>query len=81
MQTIRLEVEDSKVDIVLNIIKNLKDNIVSKYEIINNERENRDFINISQKSLEQVWDNQEDSIYDKFLQQVWCSSCKVSFCE
>lgn len=70
MQTIRLEVEDSKVDIVLNIIKNLKDNIVSKYEIINNERENRDFINISQKSLEQVWDNQEDSIYDKFLQQV-----------
>lgn len=70
MQTIRLEVEDSKVDIVLNIIKNLKDNIVSKYEIINNERENRDFINISQKSLEQVWDNQEDSIYDKFLQQI-----------
>ena len=27
MQTIKLEIEDSKVDVVLNIIQNLKDNI------------------------------------------------------
>jgi len=67
MKTIHLEVEDSKVDVVLNIIQNLKENIVSKYEIINDNIENKDFINISQQSLEKVWDNKEDSEYDKFL--------------
>ncbi len=72
MQTIKLEIEDSKVDIVLNIIQNLKDNIITKYEIVSEIKENQDFINISEKSLEKIWDNQEDSIYDKFL-KVWCS--------
>jgi len=54
MQTLRLEVEDSKLDVVLNIIKNLKDNIITKYEIINNDIEQKDFINISQTSLESI---------------------------
>ena len=67
MQTIKLEIEDSKVDIVLNIIQNLKDNIITKYEIVSEIKENQDFVNISEKSLEKIWDNQEDSIYDKFL--------------
>ena len=67
MQTIKLEIEDSKVDIVLNIIQNLKDNIITKYEIVSEIKENQDFINISEKSLEKILDNQEDSIYDKFL--------------
>jgi uncharacterized protein with HEPN domain len=67
MQTIKLEIEDSKVDIVLNIIQNLKDNIITKYEIVSEIKEHQDFINISEKSLEKIWDNQEDSIYDKFL--------------
>jgi len=67
MQTIKLEIEDSKVDIVLNIIENLKDNIIAKYEIINDQQESKDFINISKKPLETIWDNDEDSIYDKFL--------------
>lgn len=67
MQTIKLEIEDSKLDIVLNIIQNLKDNIVTKYEIINEQKESKDFISISEKSLEAIWDNQEDSVYDKFL--------------
>lgn len=66
MQTIKLEIEDSKVDIVVNIIKNLKDDVVTKYEIIDNKSESRDFIDISQKSLEKVWNNDEDSVYDKF---------------
>ena len=67
MQTIKLEIEDSKVDIVLNIIQNLKDNIITKYEIVSEIQEHKDFVNISEKSLEKIWDNQEDSIYDKFL--------------
>ncbi|MDD2652900.1 MAG: hypothetical protein PHX44_07605 [Sulfurimonas sp.] len=68
MQTIRLEVEDSKLSIVLNLIANLKDSVIAKYEVVNETKESRDFINISQTSFEKTWDNQEDSVYDKFLQ-------------
>jgi len=67
MQTLKLEIEDSKLDIVLNIIQNLKDNVISKYEVINNNIEQKDFIKMSEKSFKNTWDNKEDSIYDKFL--------------
>jgi len=67
MQALRLEIEDSKLDIVLNIINNLKDDIIMRYEIISNDVEQKDFINISQTSLKSVWDNEEDSVYDKYL--------------
>ncbi len=67
MQTIKLEIEDSKVDVVVNIIKNLKDDVITKYEIIDEKSESKDFIDISQKALDKVWSNEEDSVYDKFL--------------
>lgn len=67
MHTIKLEIEDSKVDIVLNIIKSLKEDVITKYEVIADKKESKDFINISQQSLEKIWDNEEDSVYDKFL--------------
>ena len=67
MHTLKLEIEDSKLDIVLNIINNLKDNIVTKYEVVNENREDQDFISISKTSLSKVWDNKEDSVYDKYL--------------
>lgn len=67
MHTIKLEIEDSKVDIVLNIIKSLKEDVITKYEVIADKKESKDFINISQQSLEKTWDNEEDSVYDKFL--------------
>ncbi len=35
MQTIKLKIEDSKLNIVLNIIQNLKDDVITKHEIIN----------------------------------------------
>ncbi len=58
MQTIRLEVEDSKLETVLNIIQNLKESLITKYEISNDGQEfNEDIVN-----------NSEDGIYDKFLQ-------------
>lgn len=67
MKIIRLEVEDLKVDVVLNILKNLKEDVITKYEFVNDKKEIKDFIDISQRSLTEVWDNGEDSIYDKFL--------------
>lgn len=68
MRTIKLEIEDSKLDIVLNIIQNLKDDVVKKYEVINEDKDQKDFIEISQKSFKKIWDNQEDSVYDRYLQ-------------
>ena len=67
MHTIKLEIEDSKIDLVLSIIKSLKKDVIAKYEVITDKKESKDFINISQQSLENIWDNEEDSIYDKFL--------------
>ncbi len=32
--------------------------------------ENRELNSISISSLENIWDNQEDAIYDKFLQEI-----------
>ena len=68
MRTIKLEIEDSKLDIVLNIIQNLEEDVVKKYEVINEDNDQKDFIEISQKSLKKIWDNEEDSAYDKYLQ-------------
>lgn len=67
MQTIKIEVEDSKVDVVLNIIENLKSDVIKRYEIIKTNYEQKDFTKISNQSLSKVWDNKEDSIYDQFL--------------
>jgi|688.fasta_scaffold1866845_2 hypothetical protein len=67
MQTIRLEVEDSKLEIILTIIKNLKDNVIQKYEVIGQSDETRQFNTLSHPVLNSVWDNAEDSEYDRFL--------------
>ena len=74
MKTLQLEIEDSKLDIVLNIINNLKDDIIMRYEIKSNNQEQQDIIDISQTSLEKIWDNKEDSLYDKYL-KVWHNNC------
>ncbi len=68
MQTIKIEIEDSKVDIVLNIIDNLKSDIISKYEIVKQNSEQKDFIKLLDKSFSKVWDNDGDTVYDRFLQ-------------
>jgi ribose 5-phosphate isomerase RpiB len=67
MQTIKLVVEDAKLDIVLDIIQSLKEDVIKHYEILNDKEEENDFINISNRVLESVWDNAEDADYDKFL--------------
>ena len=67
MRTLKLEVEDSKFEIVLNIIQTLKDDVITRYEVINEDKEHTDFMSISKESFEKVWDNQEDEIYDKYL--------------
>lgn len=67
MHTIKLHVEDSKVDIVVNIIQSLKENLIATCEIIPDKKKDDEFVNLSYKSLEKIWDNNEDIVYDKFL--------------
>jgi hypothetical protein len=54
MQTLKLEIEDSKIDIVLTIIKNLKNDIVKSYEVIGQPNETKEFGKLSGKSLNNV---------------------------
>lgn len=67
MQTLIIDVKDNKLDIVLNIIKNLKDDVIESYHIDSKKLEGTDFMKLSNTTLEKVWDNKEDSVYDKYL--------------
>ena len=71
MQTIKLEIEDSKLNIVLNIIQNLKDDLIMQYEVIHNNIEQTDesseteaFSNHSAALIEEWKDRSEDSIWN-----------------
>lgn len=74
MQTIKLEIEDSKLNIVLNIIQSLKEDLITKYEIVNqdknenknelnDQRETRAFSNHTASSIEEWRDTSEDAIW------------------
>ncbi len=67
MQTVIIDVKDNKLDVILTIIKNLKDDVIESYYIDSKKLENSDFMRLSNTALEKIWDNQEDSVYDKFL--------------
>lgn len=67
MQTIRLEIEDSQLDVMLTIIKNLKESVIKKYEIVGTTDETKQFNTLSHAKLNTIWDNTEDSDYDAFL--------------
>ena len=62
-----IEVEDSKLDILLNIIQSLKTDIIKNYQVKSDENLSKDFMQLSNTSLEKIWDNKEDSVYDKFI--------------
>jgi hypothetical protein len=71
MKTIQLEVKDDYFQNTLEILNGLKDIMIDKI-IVNNvslqdEISEDDFNKLSFDTLEEIWDNQEDSEYDKFL--------------
>ncbi len=68
MQTIKLHIDDSKVNVFLNIINSLRKDIVSSYEVIDENSQEKEFRNLSEKTLQHIWDNKEDCVYDKYLQ-------------
>ena len=69
MQTITIEVKDDYLDNTLEILHGLKDVMINsisvKYNDIVDAKEEKSFMRLSNTTLDKVWDNEEDSIYDK----------------
>ncbi|MEA2110914.1 MAG: hypothetical protein U9P71_02580 [Campylobacterota bacterium] len=67
MKTVILDVQDNKLDFILSMLKNLKEDVIQSYHIETKNNETSDFVRLSNKSLEKAWNNKEDEIYDQFL--------------
>ena len=72
MRTIQLEIEDNYFNNTLKLLNNLKalmtENITIKYNNLTKDEELKNFSILSNSSLENIWDNSEDAIYDKYLE-------------
>ena len=72
MRTIQLEIEDNYFNNALKLLNNLKalmtENITIKYNNLTKDEELKNFSILSNNSLENIWDNSEDAIYDKYLE-------------
>ncbi len=68
MHTIKLEVQESIYAHIIYLLSSLnKKEICILEDKKVEDSEIKEFINFSQTSLEKDWNNQEDSVYDKFL--------------
>ena len=68
MHTIKLEVQESVYAHIMYLLSNLNKKeicIVEDKKI--EDSETKEFIKLSEMSFRKDWDNQEDSVYDKFL--------------
>ena len=71
MHTIKLKVGDGIYNHLMFFLKNLKTNELEIIEDkkINNIKDSEisDILKLSNKSFENIWENKEDEVYDKFL--------------
>ena len=71
MHTIKLKVGDGIYNHLMLFLKNLKTNELEIIEDkkINNTKDSEisDISKLSNKSFENIWENKEDEVYDKFL--------------
>ena len=74
MYSVLIEVKEHKLADVMSKLKELKDDAIIKYEIIKDstdrvdQNEEKSLTALSDKVFETVWDNEEDRVYDKFLE-------------
>ena len=74
MYSVLIEVKEHKLELVMKYLKELKDDVIVKYEIIKDstdrvdENEEKSLMALSDKVFEKIWDNEEDRVYDKFLE-------------
>ncbi|PRM98819.1 hypothetical protein [Aliarcobacter cryaerophilus] len=71
MHTIKLKVGDGIYNHLMLFLKNLKTNELEIIEDkkINNTKDSEisDISKLSNKSFENIWENKEDEVYDKYL--------------
>ena len=71
MHTIKLKVGDGIYNHLMFFLKNLKTNELEIIEDkkINNTKDSEisDILKLSNKSFENIWENKEDEVYDKYL--------------
>jgi hypothetical protein len=69
MSTVILEIKDDYLDKTLEVLNALKGVMIEDIKIKEEkfDDEKKDFIKLSNAHLNKVWDNKEDSIYDRFL--------------
>lgn len=72
MHTIKLKVGDSIYNHLMFFLKNLKTNELeiiedTKKDFILNQEEIKKISELSSKSFENIWENKEDAVYDKYL--------------
>ncbi|WP_198305453.1 hypothetical protein [Arcobacter vandammei] len=68
MHTIKLKVGDSIYNHLMFFLKNLKTNELEIIEDTQSKKDNElcDISKLSNKSLENIWENKEDKVYDKY---------------
>ncbi len=67
MQTLKLDIPDNKIDIVLNIIKNLKVDVVDSFELIDRNLEQDPYFYERKKHLHNLYSDiksQKEQSYD-----------------
>lgn len=67
MQTLRLDIPDNKVDTVLNIIKNLKNDLITNFELVDKNIEDDPYFHERKEHLQHLYGriiSGEESSYD-----------------
>lgn len=70
MRTIKLKVSDSIYSHLMFFLKNLKtDELEIIEDVQKNDKDDEiyDISKLSNKSFENIWENREDEVYDKYL--------------
>lgn len=70
MRTIKLKVSDSIYSHLMFFLKNLKtDGLEIIEDVQKNDKDDEicDISKLSNKSFENIWENKEDEVYDKYL--------------
>ena len=59
--------DDNKINEIINILKKYKSDIIEKIEVIDDKEEIDLYQKISNSEFSKIWDNKEDSVYDRYL--------------
>jgi len=69
MATVILEVKEDCLDKTLKLLDGLKDVVIDSVDVESVKLDNSDkeFLQLSNHTLETIWNNKEDAIYDRYV--------------